>query len=151
MYSPSGLPAVSGATRSAFRFPLPGWEAVPPFTLAINKVSHDSPRDVRAALDDSDLECDNHVEIQCRATDAGPATGLVRAETKDGPVECTGTLLNVSRDDGFIPYVLTSNSCVADAAEALSVEVQWHYQRATCDSEEIDPPYGNHYGLARIS
>ena len=46
---------------------------------------------------------------------------------------CSGTLLNTDPYSGT-PYFLTSSICVADAAQAASINTFWHYESTSCGS-----------------
>ena len=80
--------------------------------------------------------------MQCRSSatrDRQDAVGRIRFEDDGGTYVCSGTLLNDTRDGGFIPYFLTAHHCVSTAAVARTVEARWFYQRASCGGGRIDP------------
>jgi hypothetical protein len=54
---------------------------------------------------------------------------------------CSGALVNVSEDEGFIPYMLTANHCISTQAEASSLEAYWDYQTSTCSGSI--PPFSS--------
>ena len=89
------------------------------------------------------LDCPNlHVDVQCRVGEfnAGLEDSVARVsyEKDDGSYVCTGTLLNDSDPDTFVPYFLTANHCVATPEVARTVETTWFYQRERCGVETLD-------------
>ena len=63
-----------------------------------------------------------------------------------GSYFCSGTLLNDSEADTFIPYFLTANHCVSTGTVARTVEAQWFWQRSSCGSTSIDSRFATTYG-----
>ena len=51
-----------------------------------------------------------------------------------GEYVCTGTLLNDSDENTWIPYFITANHCIGSQSEASSMVVYWNYESKTCDS-----------------
>ena len=133
-------PIVEGNTIG-IEVTLPSRDALSDFSFRIEKVSHIyAPMGQRGPLP-KQLQCTNHVDVQCRSRIVGDrqdAVGRIMFEVGEFTGLCSGTLLNDTRDGGFIPYFLTANHCVSTAAVARTVEARWFYQRAGCGSERID-------------
>ncbi|MBH1965492.1 MAG: trypsin-like peptidase domain-containing protein [Comamonadaceae bacterium] len=51
---------------------------------------------------------------------------------------CTGTLLNDAKSSGT-PYFLTANHCISDQAVASTLNTDWFYRAAACESSEVNP------------
>ena len=68
----------------------------------------------------------------------------------DGTFICSGTLLNDTLDDTFIPYFLTAHHCVSRAEVATTVEAWWFFRRAACGLVEIDERFTVTYGGADL-
>lgn len=49
---------------------------------------------------------------------------------------CTGTLLNNSKAD-FTPYFITANHCISTQASATSMQTNWFYRSASCNSTSV--------------
>ena len=136
-------PIVEGDTIG-IEITLPSRDDLSTFSFTIEKISHihDSDAAARRRFQTTEeLECPNHIDVQCRSGIAGnrqAAVGRIRFEEGEGTFVCSGTLLNDTRDGGFIPYFLTAHHCVSTAAVARSVEARWFYQRESCGSERID-------------
>ena len=64
----------------------------------------------------------------------------------EGTFACSGTLLNDTLDDTFIPYFLTAHHCVSRAEVANTVEAWWFFRRAACGLVEIDERFTVTYG-----
>ena len=121
---------------------LPSREALSEFSFSIEKISHIYAPMQQLGHTPKRLECSNHVDVQCRsrsARDQQGAVGRIVFEVDGGTAMCSGTLLNDTRDDGYIPYFLTANHCVSTNTVARTIEARWFYQRASCGSERIDP------------
>ena len=63
-----------------------------------------------------------------------------------GSYVCSGTLLNDSEADTFIPYFLTANHCVSTGTVARTVEARWFWQRASCGNASIDSRHTTTFG-----
>ena len=134
-------PIVEGDTIG-IEITLPSRDALSDFSFRIEKVSHIyAPMGQRGHVP-KQLQCANHVDVQCRSRIVGDqqdAVGRIVFEVDEFTVVCSGTLLNDTRDDGYIPYFLTAHHCVSTNAVARTIEARWFYQRASCGSERIDP------------
>ena len=124
---------------------LPSADAQAEFSFSIEKISHiDAPLDPRR-LEPRRLDCFTHIDVQCpearfpkRLADA---VASILFEQADGTYVCSGTLLNDTVDDTFIPYFLTAHHCVPSQEVARTVEAWWFYRRGTCGRVEIDERY----------
>ena len=111
------------------------------FSFTVAKVAH---RFLDAAATGQDaLKCPElHVDVQCRVGNfpAGLENAVARIEFEhDGASRlCSGTLLNDTDPNTFIPYLLTAHQCVSTAEAARTVQATWFYQRATCGAERLD-------------
>ena len=141
-------PVVEGDTIG-IEVTMPSREARSDLSFRIEKVSHIHAPMQRPGHTRKDLECSNHVDVRCRSSAVGDrqdAVGLIVYERDGGTFLCSGTLLNDTRDDGYIPYFLTAHHCVSTEPVARSVEARWFYQRASCGSERIDARDETTYG-----
>ena len=134
-------PTVEGDTFG-IEITLPSREALSDFSLSIEQLSHiyvpmESLGDVPKQLD-----CRNHIDVQCRvgsiSRNIEAAVARINFVKSGHSYVCSGTLLNVTADTGFIPYFLTANHCVSTGTVARTVEARWFYQRASCGSTRID-------------
>ncbi len=77
---------------------------------------------------------DPHLDVACYPEWSNSAAGVAQIffETEGGTSQCSGTLLNNSREDRT-PYFLTAAHCVASEAEARSVTAFWNYQTQMCN------------------
>ena len=77
---------------------------------------------INTAIITNVAECTNHEEIQCAIDDEMIDEGFAKAtmqlwyESEGLTYTCTGTLINVTRDEGFIPYVHTAAHCISTDA-----------------------------------
>lgn len=106
----------------------------PPFEL--RAISHQAGSSLRGAgvyaagKDPADV-C--HLDPSCFA-DWKPAMSMVAqiAYEENGlRYTCSGSLL-ATRDNSFIPYLLTAGHCIHSEATARTVEVFWTYQTSSC-------------------
>ena len=146
-------PTVEGGTLG-IEITLPSREALSDFSLSIEQLSHiyvpmGSLGNVPKAL-----ECSNHIDVQCRVgsfpTSQDRAVARINYVEDGSTYVCSGTLLNVTADTGFIPYFLTANHCVSTGTVARTVEARWFYQRASCGSTQIDSRYRTTSGGADL-
>ena len=145
-------PVVKGDTIGV-EISLPTADALSAFSLSIEKISHiDGLIDV--TIEPRRLNCLNHIDVQCAQgrlpeTQADAAASIL-FEDEEGTFLCSGTLLNDTLDDTFIPYFLTAHHCVPSATVAHTVESWWFYRRATCGLVEIDERFEVTYGGADL-
>jgi lysyl endopeptidase len=98
----------------------------------IRAISHELPRAAvySSSMDPADY-C--HLDPNCY-TEWQPAMSMVAAITfeQDGlRYACTGSLV-ATRDNSFIPYLLTAGHCIHSEETARTVEVYWTYQTSSC-------------------
>ena len=134
-------PIVKGDTIGV-EISLPSRDALPAFSFGIEEVSHiDGPFDT-GGFGVKRLRCRNHIDAQCAEGQfpqtQADAVASILFEDEDSTFLCTGTLLNDTLDDTFIPYFLTANHCVPTAQVAFTIEAWWFWRRATCGLVEID-------------
>ena len=142
-------PVVKGDTIGV-EISLPSADALSGFSFSIGKVSHiDGPIEA-TTFDPLRLNCRNHIDVQCAqgrfpATQADAVASIV-FDDDEGTFICSGTLLNDTLDDTFIPYFLTAHHCVSRAEVANTVEAWWFFRRAACGLVEIDERFTVTYG-----
>lgn len=134
-------PTVEGDTLG-IEITLPSREALSDFSLSIEQLSHIYiPMGSLGGVPKA-LECSNHVDVQCRVgsfpTNQDRTVARINYVEDGSSYVCSGTLLNVTADTGFIPYFLTANHCVSTGTVARTVEARWFYQRASCGGTRID-------------
>lgn len=84
-----------------------------------------------AALDEAtDSTCAEEWDAPSRAT-----TLLLYTHPDGATGACTGTLLNDTDSQTFIPYVLTAHHCFPDQVRASSIESFWFVRSETCGGE----------------
>ena len=89
------------------------------------------------------MECANHEDIQCAIDDGDISESLASAtmklwfQSEGSTYTCTGTLMNVSNDEGLIPYILTAAHCISTQAEARSILAEWNFQGRSCTDQAI--------------
>ena len=147
-WSPSADGEVLG-----FEITLPSRAAIGTSSFRVAKVAHRflDPRSTRL----KSLDCPElHIDVQCRVDEfpSGLENAVARLdfETDRGSAMCSGTLLNDGDADTFIPYFLTANHCLATAEEARTVQATWFHQRASCETEAVDPRANTTFGGADI-
>ena len=146
-------PIVQGDTIGV-EISLPSADALSAFSFSIEEVSHlDGPFEA-SQFTINRLNCMNHVDVQCAEglfpETHADAVASILYEMEDGTYLCSGTLLNDTLDDTFIPYFLTAHHCVPSATVAHTVEAWWFYRRATCGRVEIDERFEVSYGGADL-
>ena len=119
--------------------------------LRVEKIAH---RYADASILRNTAECAGHIDVQCRVSEfpTGLENAVARIEYEDdgGTSLCSGTLLNDSNADSFVPYFLTANHCVATAAVAYTMQATWFYQLENCDSDATDLRIATTFGGADL-
>ena len=146
-------PVVKGDTIGV-EISLPSPEALSTFSFSIDKISHiDRPLDANL-FEPRRLDCFNHIDVQCAEgrfpETQADAVASILFEDDEGTFVCSGTLLNDTLDDTFIPYFLTAHHCVPTAQVAHTVEAWWFFRRGTCGRVEIDERFSITYGGADL-
>ena len=119
-------------------------------------VAHRFELPVNTGITLNALECTNHVEIQCAiddgniSEDVASSTMLLWFESEGSSYACSGTLMNVSGDDGYIPYVLTAAHCISTRDAAQTVIADWNYQTKGCIGEGTSANWRRTYGGADL-
>ena len=129
---------------------LPSREALSDFSLSIEQVSHIYAPMESLGYVPKELECPNHIDVQCRvgsfSSNYDSAVARIIFVDDGYSYNCSGTLLNDSEADTFIPYFLTSNHCVSTGTVARTVEARWFWQRASCGNTSIDSRHTTTFG-----
>ena len=106
--------------------------AEPPFE--VQAISHQTRSALLGATAGEKDPADTcHLDPSCFA-DWKPAMSMVAqlAFESDGvSYVCSGSLVG-TRDNSFIPYLLTAGHCIHNEAAARSLEVFWTYQTSSC-------------------
>ena len=142
-------PTVEGDTIG-IEITLPSREALSDFSLSIEQVSHIYVPMESLGYVPKELECPNHIDVQCRvgSFSSNYDSAVARIDFVDDgySYNCSGTLLNDSEADTFIPYFLTANHCVSTGTVARTVEARWFWQRASCGNASIDSRHTTTFG-----
>ena len=141
-------PTVEGDTIG-IEITLPSKEALSNISFNIVKVAHIfDPIGSIQFLPNDRARCGS-VDVQCRINKfpryKETSVAKIIFAKNNGIYVCSGTLMNDSVDDTYIPFFLTANHCVSTEEEASSIEVLWFYQRAVCDDRQIDKRYRKTY------
>ena len=127
----SGLrwsPSVPGSTIG-LELTLPSSDARAETVLEIDRVAHDFE------TTSEEEECPR-LFLACtepwRWRPVADAVARIRFERPDGSYQCSGTLLNDTDENSFVPYLITANHCISTQAEAESVEAEWFYRPGPC-------------------
>lgn len=127
--------------------------ALSSFSFAVAKISH-IETDVLSSSRTKQTGCANHIDVQCRDDEirAGVEDAVARYLFEEDPytLACTGTLLNDTREDTFVPYFITAAHCVSSTSAARTVAVSWFYQRAACGDGDTDERYAQSAGGADL-
>ena len=142
-------PVVKGDTIGV-EITLPSPDAQSGFSFGIEKISHIHDPIDPALYEPRRLDCFTHIDVQCPEArfpkHLADAVASILFELDDGSYICSGTLLNDTSDDTFIPYFLTAHHCVPSQEVARTVEAWWFFRRGTCGRVEIDERYTVTYG-----
>ena len=86
--------------------------------------------------------CHNDVSCHTQWSQSASGVGMIIISKDGGTLgQCSGALINVTRDIGYIPYFLTAAHCVTTNSEARSVIVYWKYKSSYCNAST----YGYRY------
>ena len=109
--------------------------------FAIEQVSHVFRLPAEGATADKAIgsaeSCERDVACFSLGTDATrTARTVLMVEITSGgsTYYCSGVLLN-TRASSFVPYLLTTSTCVPDAAAASTVATWWFYDATSCGSQ----------------
>ena len=76
-----------------------------------------------------------NIDVACYSASWGTtaqATARITFISGGGSFLCTGTLMNDTDTQTFIPYFMTAEHCITTQAEASTINWYWNYQRTTC-------------------
>ena len=142
-------PVVKGDTIGV-EISLPLADTLSTFSFGIEKISHIDGPIVATPFEPRRLDCFNHIDVQCAQgrfpETQSDAVASIIFEDEEGTFVCSGTLLNDTSDETFIPYFLTAHHCVPTAEVAYTVEAWWFYRRETCGRVEIDERFSVTHG-----
>jgi len=113
----------------------------PPFH--VHRISHQALR-IQDALppqiDDPAASCNQDVNCFPDWQNTKKSVAQIRFEETEGREQgtflCSGALV-ATRDNSFIPYLLTAGHCIHDEPAARSLETFWGYESAGCN---LGPP-----------
>lgn len=115
-------------------------EHISDLKLKLEYVNHDFMNILKSGSNSSSGSC--NVDVACGAEDGFPIIDTKRdiinsvgAFTLNGTEQCSGVLVNNSRND-CTPYFLTANHCEVSTGNAASVVVYWNYQNSNCRAPE---------------
>lgn len=137
-------PVVDGETVG-IEIVLPSSEALRAFAIEVEKISHihTTPSSSKNLFKEAD--CANQIDVQCRDDVVHDgyedSVALIYFEKGSSTLLCTGTLLNDTVENSFIPYFITANHCISSQSVAGTIAARWFYQRAVCGDGEIDDRY----------
>lgn len=141
-------PVVKGDTIGV-EITLPSPNAHSGFSFGIEKISHIHDPIDPARYEPRRLDCFTHIDVQCPearfAKHLADAVASILFELDDGSYVSSGTLLNDTADDTFIPWFLTAHHWVPSQEAARTVEARWFFRRKTCGRVEIDERYAVTY------
>ena len=142
-------PVVKGDTIGV-EISLPSPDARSGLSFGIETISHITDPIVPGSYEPRRLDCFTHIDVQCPEARfpkyLADAVATILFERDDGAYLCSGTLLNDTVDDTFVPYFLTAHHCVPNQEVARTVEAWWFYRRGACGRVEIDERYSVTYG-----
>ena len=146
-------PIVQGDTIGV-EISLPSAHARSSFSFSIEEISHIDSLIESITFEPRRLNCFTHIDVQCAQgrfpQTQADAVASILFEDDEGTFVCSGTLLNDTLDDTFIPYFLTASHCVSTATVAHTVEAWWFFRRAACGLVEIDERFTRTYGGADL-
>ena len=112
----------------------------PPFH--VHCISHQAfhASDLPPQVSDPAASCNLDVNCYSDWTTAKKSVAHLRFEETEGSEQgtflCSGALV-ATRDNSFIPYLLTAGHCIHDEAAARSLETLWKYESDGCN---LGPP-----------
>ena len=110
-------PIVQGDTIGV-EISLPSAHARSSFSFSIEEISHIDSLIESITFEPRRLNCFTHIDVQCAQgrfpQTQADAVASILFEDDEGTFVCTGTLLNDTLDDTFIPYFLTAKPLRVD-------------------------------------
>lgn len=98
---------------------------------------------------DSD-PCQNDATCAISWVNLNKSVAGMQFTTNVGTYVCTGSLLNDLDPDSFKPYFITANHCIDRQSVASTLETQWLWQSATCNSSTLNSLYRKISGGATL-
>jgi hypothetical protein len=106
--------------------------------IALPRISHlFAPIHSRAVTERSSGVCNLDVTCQSAWSNESHAEARVIFSTSAGSYLCSGTLLSDKDLSTSIPYFLSANHCIANQAEASTVQTYWFYRASACNSGSL--------------
>jgi hypothetical protein len=134
-----------GGDRAELRITLPAGATAASLAVAIPVVSH-----VFADLDtlaaqgqakNTGIGASDSCELDVTCYDVGTnerdAVARMQFVKDGGSFLCTGTLLNDAAQSGR-PYFITANHCISEQSVATTLQTDWFFRSATCDSSRLN-------------
>jgi len=145
------LPMVQG-TEAALEIELPAGVSPAQLKVSLPSVSHLTilPSDDQAIAKALSPECS--VDAMCTSGNENEmrAVAMMMFTLSNGNTTyCTGTLLNNSKNDRT-PYFLSANHCISTQTVASTLQTEWKWRSASCDSTKIDSAYTSVLGGAQL-
>jgi lysyl endopeptidase len=127
-------PVIEGPT-AVVEFELGGRDTAEALRVALPSVSHfvtSARRDF--AIAKASAACEN--DVVCYPTWGVESNAVARMIFCEGPkcYYCTGTLLADLDANSAIPYFLTANHCISTQTVASTLQTDWFYRAAACNS-----------------
>ena len=135
---PVWSPVIEGETVG-IEITLPSSAALSTFSLYVNQVSHflqstSEPQYEPQNLGHIDQAACSHIDVQCADVDEQASMTAKMTFIRGGGDSflCTGTLMNDTDSNSFIPYFITAHHCISTQAAARTLVTYWDFERASC-------------------
>ena len=91
------------------------------------------------------------LDVTCTQDGANQRDAVARMLYQSGSsgYYCTGTLLNDAAQSN-LPYFLSANHCISTQAEASSMQTDWFFRTATCNSGQLSASSTKRYNGAKL-
>ena len=91
------------------------------------------------------------VDVTCSTDGANQRDAVARMSYQSGGSGyfCSGTLLNDAANSNR-PYFITANHCISTQAEATSMQTDWFFRTATCNSGALSASSSKRYNGAKL-
>ena len=91
------------------------------------------------------------VDVTCASDGANQrdAVGRMSYQSGSSGYFCTGTLLNDAAESSR-PYFITANHCISTQSEASSLQTDWFFRTATCNSGSLSTSSTKRYNGAKL-
>lgn len=133
------LPAGASAADLAVAIPTLSHQFVDVNTLSISKATGIGAAEA----------CE--VDVTCASDGANQRDAVARMAFQSGGngYYCTGTLLNDAANSGR-PYFITANHCISTQSQATSLQTDWFFRSATCNSGALSANSTKRYNGAKL-